>query len=289
MRVVIAGGSGFIGTALTEALNGEGHDVVVISRKRRHVEGAASAGWDDDLVALFDGAGAVVNLAGANVGAHRWTSSYRKEILDSRVSSTRAIVDAILHCVRPPALVNASAVGFYGDTSIPGDESQPAGATFLADICRLWEAEAERAGTVTRVAVLRLGLVLDRNEGALPRMAGPMKFFIGGPLGPGDQWMPWVHRDVVIGAFRWAIASPQVHGPYNITAPGIVRMKEFSKALGTALHRPSWLPVPSIVLRIVLGLQADLVIHGQYAHPMRTEMDGFRFRHPHLAEALASL
>jgi len=289
MRVVIAGGSGFIGTALTEALIRVGHDVVVISRTRRHTEGAASAGWDDDLVASFDGAEAVVNLAGANIGAHRWTSSYRREILDSRVNATRTIVDALVRCVRPPALVNVSAVGFYGDTSIPGDESQPAGATFLADVCRLWEAEAERAGAVTRVALLRLGLVLDREEGALPRMAGPMKFFIGGPLGPGNQWMPWVHREDVVRAFLWAIASPHVHGPYNITAPGIVRMKEFSKALGTALHRPSWLPVPSIVLRIVLGLQADLVIHGQYAHPMRTEMDGFRFRHPYLAEALASL
>jgi len=289
MRVIIAGGSGFVGTALIEALNGEGHDVAVISRTRRHIEGAASAGWDDDLVTLFDGAGAVVNLAGANIGAHRWTSSYRKEILDSRVNATRTIVDALVRCVRPPALINVSAVGFYGDTSIPGDESQPAGATFLADVCKLWEAEAARAGAVTRVAILRLGLVLDREEGALPRMAGPMKFFVGGPLGPGHQWMPWVHRDDVVRAFRWAIASPHVHGPYNIAAPGIVRMKEFSKALGAALHRPSWLPVPSIVLRVFLGLQADLVIHGQYAHPMRTEMDGFRFRHRYLAEALAAL
>jgi uncharacterized protein (TIGR01777 family) len=172
---------------------------------------------------------------------------------------------------------------------VPSNEAMPSGQTFLAIVVRQWEEAAEEARASTRVALMRVGVVLDREEGALPKLMLPMRLGIGGPLGSGRQWFPWVHRDDVIGAFMWAAESADASGPYNVVAPEAVTMSEFTRVLGTVLHRPSWLPVPSFALRVLLGRQADVVVHGQYVVPQRLLGTTFRFRHPVLNEALRSL
>lgn len=285
-RYIITGGTGFLGRAIIAALQQRGDSVVSITRGRGN--GAELRTWDE-LPALVEGATAVINLAGSSVGGPRWSAQVRHEILTSRTESTRKVVDAIAQATTPPALISASAVGYYGNTSIPSNEALPAGQTFLAEVTAAWEREAERARAFTRVCTMRIGVVLDPREGALPKMALPMKLGIGGPLGSGRQHLPWVHRDDVVSAFLWAADDSNAFGPYNVVAPQTVTMREFASILGRVLHRPSWLPVPSPVLRLLLGKQADVVLHGQYVIPSRLLGTPFRFAHPKLDEALSDL
>jgi uncharacterized protein (TIGR01777 family) len=285
-RYIITGGTGFLGRAITAALQQRGDSVVTITRGRGN--GADLRGWDE-LPTLVEGAQAVINLAGSSVGGPRWSARVRHEILTSRTESTRKVVDAIAAASTPPALISASAVGYYGNTMIPSNEALPAGQTFLAEVTAAWEREAERARAYTRVCTMRIGMVLDPREGALPKMALPMKLGIGGPLGSGRQHLPWVHRDDVVSAFLWAADDSNAFGPYNVVAPQTVTMREFASVLGRVLHRPSWLPVPSPALRLLLGKQADVVLHGQYVIPSRLLGTPFRFAHPELNEALTDL
>lgn len=287
-HIILAGGSGFLGTAITDALVVCGYRVTCVSRSGRAPKGAAALRWSDDLTPVVDGAHAVVNLAGANVGARRWTAAYRREILSSRLEATRSLVRAIRSVDRPPALINASAVGYYGNTTVDVNEGHPAGATFLATVTQRWEAEADMLRDVARVALMRIGVVLDPTEGALAKLLFPIKFGVGGPLGSGRQWFPWVHRDDVVRAFLWAIDG-HAHGPYNIVAPQQVTMAEFVHAIGSVLHRPTLFPVPSGLLRLLLGAQADIVLHGQRVRPFRLEGDGFAFTYPSLLPALQHL
>src|SRR5260221_4552255 len=225
MKVAIAGPSGLIGTALGTALGERGDEVVKLPR-------FGTATWQ------LDRAEAVVNLAGASVGGKRWTPAYKKEILDSRVLTTRALVD-----LKPPVLINASAVGYYGgrgdevleETASPGND-------FLAQVCKAWEAEAARAPG--RSVFLRTGIVLSSRGGALAPMLPPFKAFVGGPIGSGKQWFPWIHLADEVAAIVACLDS-DLRGPVNLVAPGIVTMREFAKALGRALHRPSAFPVPA--------------------------------------------
>lgn len=285
-RYILTGGTGFLGRAITAALQRRGDDVVTITRG--HGNGRDLRTWEE-LSEVVDGAHAVINLAGSSVGGPRWSARVRHEILTSRTESTRKVVDAIGHAQQPPALISASAVGFYGNTLIPSNEALPAGQTFLAEVTAAWEREADRARAHTRVCTMRIGVVLDAREGALPKMALPMKLGIGGPLGSGRQYLPWVHRDDVVGAFLWASDDVSAFGPYNVVAPESVTMRQFASTLGTVLHRPSWLPVPSPILRLLLGKQADVVLHGQYVIPSRLLGTPFHFAHPHLASALRDL
>lgn len=285
-RYILTGGTGFLGRAITAALQRRGDDVVSITRGRGN--GRDLRTWDE-LPAIVDGAHAVINLAGSSVGGPRWSAQVRHEILTSRTESTRKVVDAIGRAQQPPALISASAVGYYGNTLIPSNEALPAGQTFLAEVTAAWEREAERARAYTRVCTMRIGVVLDPREGALPKMALPMKLGIGGPLGSGRQYLPWVHRDDVVGAFLWASDDASAFGPYNVVAPESVTMRQFATTLGAVLHRPSWLPVPSPILRLLLGKQADVVLHGQYVIPSRLLGTPFHFAHPHLASALRDL
>lgn len=285
-RYIITGGTGFLGRAITAALTKRGDEVVCITRGRSN--GANLRTWDE-LPSLVHGAQAVINLAGSSVGGPRWSARVRHEILTSRTESTRKVVDAIRQTDAPPALISASAVGVYGNTMIPSNEALPAGQTFLAEVTAAWEREAERARPYTRVCTMRIGVVLDPREGALPKMALPMKLGLGGPLGSGRQHLPWVHRDDVVAAFLWAADDASAFGPYNVVAPETVTMRQFAATLGKVLHRPSWLPVPSPALRLLLGKQADVVLHGQYVIPSRLLGTPFRFTHPSLDEALRDL
>ena len=290
MKVVIGGASGLIGSALAAALRARGDQVVALVRKPR---GAGEMKWDGTTVPpeALDGADAAVNLSGANIGARRWSDAYKREILDSRVGPTRAFVEAMRATrARPRVFVNASAVGVYGGR---GDEEvteeTPAGDDFLAGVCQASEAEARRADELgARTVLLRTGVVLAREGGALKQMLPPFKAFVGGPIGSGRQWFPWIHLADEVGLILWAIGGT-VRGPLNAVAPGPVRMKEFAQALGRALHRPALLSVPPLVLRVGLGEMAEVLLEGQRAVPRKALDGGYRFRFPELSAALADL
>lgn len=300
MRVVVAGGSGLIGRRLTERLIREGHSVVLLSRsaggRGAWPDGVAFAAWDGETKgewwASVDGADVVVNLSGGSIAGGRWTPSRKRALTESRIRSTRAIVDAIQGAQRRPAvLANVSAVGYYGDVK-EGEvvESHPPGRGFLPELAVRWETEAARAaGPDTRVVMPRLGIVLDSHGGALPMLALPFRLFVGGPLGSGRQWMPWVHMDDVVGAILEVITNPAHEGPVNVAAPGAVRMEEFCGVLGRVVRRPSWLPVPSFVLRGVLGEMAFVVLAGQRVIPRSLLNAGYVFRYPELEGALTAI
>jgi uncharacterized protein (TIGR01777 family) len=299
MKIVIAGGTGFLGRPLVEALARDGHDTVVLSRRaapmsstpmtvRWHPDGTAGA-WREHV----DGAGAVVNLAGESIAGHRWTAAHKARVLDSRLQATRSLVTAIAQAASPPPVfVSGSAVGYYGplDDRIATEETPP-GRDFLANVTTQWEAEAARAvSTRTRVACLRSGLVLERDGGALPRMLPPFRFGAGGPVGSGRQYWPWIHRQDWIDMVRWVLTTPAAAGGINLTAPEPVTNAEFARALGRALHRPALLPAPAFALRLVLGEMADaLLLSGQRAVPAKAERLGFSFRYPRLDEALRAI
>ncbi|MBU3699462.1 MAG: TIGR01777 family protein [Candidatus Kapabacteria bacterium] len=286
--LLIVGGSGFLGRRIADVAVSRGHSVTVVSRGRPTMPGCNVIGYDglEKAVASVD---VVINLAGENVGARRWSARVRHAILSSRVDTTRRIAEAIRSAPSKPALVNASAVGYYGDTYVPSNEAMGAGQTFLADVTRRWEEAAMSVSDVTRVVCLRVGVVLDPSEGALAKLLLPMRLFVGGVLGNGRQMLAWVHRDDVVEAFLWAATDVSAYGPYNVVAPEAASMRQFTKALGACIGRPAILPVPSGVLRLALGKQADVVLHSQYAVPMRLLGTSFRFQYPDLKGALHNL
>jgi len=297
VRIVIAGGTGFLGRALAETLAADRHDVTVLTRQS--IGGQARAvmwnpnGDSGPWAAALDGADAVVNLAGESIGGRRWTAAQKQRILDSRLNATRSIVAAIRASrSAPPLLVNASAVGYYGPR---GDEivteTEHPGSDFLATVCAQWEAEAARAANDrTRVVCVRTGIVLDKQGGAMPQMMLPFRLGAGGPVGSGRQYWPWIHRADWIGMVRWLLLADRASGPFNATGPEPVTNAEFAKALGRAMHRPALLPTPGFILRVVLGEMADgLLLAGQRAIPQRAEQAGFVFRYRHLAPALEAI
>jgi uncharacterized protein (TIGR01777 family) len=300
MKIILAGGSGFLGRALTSRLVAGGHDVVVLARNERTVvaSGARVLPWDGDgSIAAWayelDGADAVVNLAGASIGDRRW-SAERKELLrSSRINSTRSLSTAIrIAKVKPGTFIQQSAVGFYGPDggSHELDESSPAGRGFLADVCVAWEGEARTiAAQGPRLVIIRTGLVLAKNGGVLPRLVTPFKLFAGGPMASGRQYMSWIHIDDWVNLTIWALTTSSVEGVVNATAPVPVTNKDFAQALGRALHRPSAVPAPGFALKIILGeMASDTVIGGQRVLPQRALSDGFTFKYQALDAALAA-
>ena len=293
MKLLVTGGTGFIGQALCRRLTEHGHDVVVVTRspvehtpqpRLRYVAWETSE-WQH-LLGESDG---LVNLAGESLMARRWSRRQKLVIRESRVQSARRLVKTLSVLSRKPAvLVNASAIGFYG---AHGDETltetDPAGQGFLPEVCEAWEAEARRAVPLgVRVVCLRIGVVLALGGGALSKMVGPFRWFLGGPLGSGRQWMSWIHRDDVIGLTEWVLANPNVSGSVNATAPQPVTMRAFARELGRTLRRPSWAPVPSLPLRLLLGEMADVLLTGQRVIPAAAQRDGYTFAYPELGVAL---
>jgi len=295
MKIVVAGGTGFLGKPLVDALAASGHEIVVLTRQP-----AASSGlvryvvWDPgdaagDWSSAIDGADVLVNLAGENLADKRWTSAYKAVLRESRILSTRSLVAAVRRATRKPSVfLNGSAMGYYGATGDePLDESFPPGSDFLATLCVDWEAEAHAAAALgCRVVIVRTGVVLARDGGALKKMIRPFLYFLGGPLGTGRQFMSWIHRNDWIALVIWALNQSQVAGVLNATAPNPVTNLDFSNALGRALHRPSWLHVPRFALRVILGEIADTLLSGQRVMPKRAVEQGFAFQYSDIHAAM---
>lgn len=300
MRVIIAGGSGLIGRALTHHLCAQGCRVVVLSRQPQGIKGlpagseaalwggSGSVGWQG----LVDGADAVVNLAGEGIANRRWTRAQKQRLRDSRILTTNDLVAAIRAAAKKPAvLLQASAVGYYGNTDDRQvDEQQARGAGYLADLSQEWEdasAAVEEVGT--RRVLLRLGVSLSPAGGMLPRVVLPFRFFAGGALGSGKQWVPWIHIEDTVRAMEFIIAHEELSGPVNVSAPNPVQFFDFASAIGKSMGRPSVFRVPSWVIRAGMGEMADVVLHGQRVLPTRLSEAGFEFRYPKVEAALEAL
>lgn len=293
MKSVVSGGTGFLGEPLVTALLELG-EVVVLSRNPQKVRLGRGVAWDaspgGDWTREIDGADVVVNLAGENIGEGRWTDEKKKRLVQSRLGSTRALVEAMNRHPRPDRVfVSVSGINYYGgrgdelldETSAPGDD-------FLARLCLEWEAAASGAGC--RTVIPRMGMVLAGEGGALAKMALPFRFFVGGKVGSGRQWVAWVTRDDVIRFFLAAIHERRFEGAYNLVAPNPVENAEFTRALAATLRRPAIFTVPAPVIRLVFGEMGEsLLLSGQRAVPMRAVQHGFEFEDPRLEPALRKL
>ena len=304
MRTIIAGGSGFLGRALAQSLAAAGHRVQILTRQPPSADRAAAGPferitWTPDgtanglWTAPCSGADVIVNLAGESIAAGRWTPRRKLQLRNSRILATRSLARFVADSEQPPAtFVSASAIGIYGDRGGEAlTESARPGRGFLADLAKAWEQEALAAqGDATRVVLLRTGIVLDPREGALAKMLTPFRLFAGGPFGSGRQFMSWIHRDDWVSLARWAVDTPGVRGPINLTAPNPVTNADFARALGRALGRPAAVPAPGLALTLLLGEMAGpLLLHSQRVLPARALEAGFRFAHTDLDEALADL
>lgn len=301
MRVVIAGGSGLIGTALCHALSAAGHEVVVLTRG---TGGTIAIGpnvravvWQPPSIgewaAEIAGAGAVINLAGASIGRWPWTPGRKRLLRESRLSATRALVDAIAALperARPTILLNASGTDVYeGRDETPAGEDTAPGVSFLAQLCLDWEAEALRAeGSGVRVVLLRASSVITRGASYLRIVALPNRLFVGGRIGSGRQWVSWVDLVDVVGLYLLALESEAIRGPLNVSAPDPRTQVAFSRCLSDALHRPSRFPTPAWVVRLVLGDQASLALGSRRIWPTKALAAGYTFQRPRLEDALAA-
>lgn len=304
MKIVLAGGSGFLGRALTSALVGRGHEVAILTRHTerpsasvRHIVwrpdttnamGQPSQEWSHEI----DGADAIVNLAGAGIADRRWTNARKGVLRGSRIVSTRQLIGAVRSAShRPTIFIQGSAIGYYGTTGdVVVDESSRPGTDFLATLCVDWEAEGHAAEALgCRFVCVRTGIVLGPGGGALAKMRVPFQFFVGGPIASGGQYTSWIHIDDWTALVLFALDNPTVRGTINATAPNPVTNAVLSRALGRALHRPSWLPVPGFALRVLFGEIADAgFINGQRVVPKRALEMGFTFKFPTIAAAMAA-
>jgi len=288
MRIIITGGSGLIGRALVDSLAKDGHDVIVLSRNPAAVKnlpkGARAEKWDGQSAQgwgqLADGAGAIVNLAGATI-SEKWSEARKKEIRDSRVNAGKAIVEAVKAASKKPGVVvQSSAVGYYGPRgSEEITEAASAGNDFLAKVCQEWEAStAELDSLGIRRPIIRTGVVLDLHGGALPKMVMPVKMFVGGPIGSGQQYFPWIHLKDEVAAIRFVIDNQNANGVYNLSAPQPLTNKEFTQAIGKVLGRPTLMPVPAFAMKTMFGEMSTLLLDGQRQIPARLMKEGFKFQ-----------
>jgi uncharacterized protein (TIGR01777 family) len=294
MHVLITGGTGFIGSYLVNALLKRGDTVAIVTRSSRSssTKGIKFIGWNDNLVDEMEMCDAVVNLAGSNLFDDRWNDQVKKEIISSRVDATRKMVDAINQAKsKPSVFLSGSAIGYYGSKGdqILTEESPPAD-DFLAMVCVKWEEEAHKLNSPgVRLVIPRIGIVKQKDDGALKKMLLPFKLFGGGPIGSGDQYYPWIHMDDVVGSLLFAIDNEKVTGPINITAPQPVTMSVFAKTLGEVLSRPSWFPVPEFVLRVAVGEAAASIVSSHRVIPQKLQELGYTFRFPELKPALKDI
>lgn len=296
MRLVITGASGFIGSTLCPRLLEQGHSLTLLTRGAPRDAGGPDKRWLHwtpgalrEWQSALDGADGVIHLAGEPIAEKRWSAAQRQRIEQSRIDSTRSLVQAIAEAERKPKfLVSASAIGYYGPRGdeIVTEETGP-GSDFLSKVCRAWEEEAKKAEELgVRVVLLRTGIVLGRGGGALAKMAEPFKYFVGGKLGSGRQWMSWIHLEDQMRLIVELMHNSRASGPINATAPNPVTNKEFCKTLGQVMHRPCWATVPAFALRLALGEMADMLLTGQRVIPAVAQKLGFQFLYPHLRDAL---
>ncbi|MDE2967651.1 MAG: TIGR01777 family oxidoreductase [Chloroflexota bacterium] len=291
MHVVITGASGLIGGALIKELRRRGTSVTAVSRNPRShmaLSGVNWTGWDG-LTDAVSGAAGVVHLAGEGIVDQRWSQARKDALRDSRLDSTRQVVQAVQEAAEKPAvLVSASAIGYYGNqVERESTEATPAGDDFLAQLCADWEEEAKASGV--RTVNARFGIVLANEGGALPRLLMPFKLGLGGPIGFGRAWWSWIHLDDAVGAILFALEENYVEGAINLTAPNPVRNSDFSSALGRALGRPALMPVPPIALKLMLGEGASVLLASQRILPTRTLELGYRFKFTEIDAALEDL
>jgi uncharacterized protein (TIGR01777 family) len=299
MKIVVTGGTGFIGSILVDRLWNQFHELVLLSRKPPAEVGVGKKEWfawnppgGGAWEHALDGAEGVINLAGEPIAARRWSKEQKQKLRSSRINTTHALVNAIAKAkTKPKFLLNASAVGYYGPH---GDETlteaSPPGKDFLGSLCANWEAEARKAENHgVRVAMIRTGIVVGKGQGALAKMVPPFKMFVGGPLGSGRQYMPWIHIEDEVGLLMFLVENENARGPFNGTAPNPVTMEEFARTLGAVLNRPSWVSVPPSVLALMTGEMADMLLTGQRALPDAALKAGYIFKYPDLGAALQSL
>ena len=299
-RVLITGGTGLIGRALSAELVGNGHEVVVLSRSPELATGLPSGvrveRWDARTAqgwgALADGAWAVVNLAGEGISAGRWTGKRKRRIRESRLNAGRAVVEAIEAAkVKPAVLIQASEVGYYGpcgEEDVP--ESAPPGRDYLAGLAVGWETSTVGVEPMgVRRAIIRTGVVLSRNGGALPRMMSPFRLFVGGRLGSGRQWLSWINIADEVGAIRFLLENEKARGPFNLSAPYPVTNADFSRLLGRRMRRPALVPTPGFMLRLAFGEMADMLLTGQKAVPRHLTQMGYAFQFGDAEAALADI
>ena len=300
MRVAVTGGSGLIGRALSASLARDHHEAIILSRHPEQVVGLPAVvraeRWNPHIAEecrhLVEEADAVVNLAGENIAARRWTVDRKKQIRDSRLNAGRAMLQALESATRRPRVViQASAVGYYG---LCGDEElneeSPPGKDFLAQLAIDWEAstaQIERLGV--RRAIIRTGVILSPEGGAFPRLLLPFRLFVGGPLGSGRQWFPWIHIADEVGAIRFLLENESASGPFNLSAPHPVTNADFARMVGRQTKRPAFLPTPAFLLRLLFGEMATVLLDGQRAFPGRLMLMGYNFRFPEAAGALQDL
>lgn len=301
MKFIIAGGSGRIGQALIRTLSAQNHHVVILSRdpsaaKSQNSHQVQAQVWDGESIGPWKHqltwADAVINLCGESVIDKAWTPSQKKRLYDSRIGPTRTLVQAMANVEpRPKTLINASAVGYYGH--VPSGEvieSHRRGLGFLAELCEAWELEAEKAESLgVRVLRLRTGIVLEKEGGALAKMLPLFRLGLGGPLGNGRQYFPWIHQDDLISIILYAIKTAPLQGAVNAASPHPVPMKEFAQILGKVLHRPAGFPSPKFLIKLLLGERASILLEGQKAIPGKLLDSGFTFRFPKLEEALSNI
>ena len=296
-RVLITGGTGLIGRALSASIAADGYEVIVLSRNPERAiglpPGVCAERWDARSAVgwgvLADGAYAVVNLAGEGISAGRWTPERKRRILESRLNAGRAVVEAIEAAkARPLVLIQASGVGYYGpcgEEDVP--ESAPAGRDYLARLAVEWESSTAGVEALgVRRVIVRTGIVLSKNGGALPRMMLPFRFFIGGRLGSGRQWLPWIHIADEVGAIRFLLENEKARGAFNLGAPNPVTNADFSRWVGRQMGRPAVVPTPGFLLRVAFGEMAGMLLTGQRAVPRHLTQMGYAFR---FAEAVAAL
>jgi uncharacterized protein (TIGR01777 family) len=298
MKILITGGTGFIGSHLVNHLSKESHHIILLTRsasriatlnnamvKYIHWNPQMTGEWSDEL----NDCDIVINLIGKSVFEERWNEKVKQEILNSRIIPTKLMVEAIGRAKHKPSLlISASAVGFYGDRNdeIMTEESS-GGNDFLADVVKQWEGAAYEAKNYgVRVATPRIGLVLEKSGGMIGKMLLPFRLFVGGPIGRGKQFLPWVHMEDVVRGILYPIENNNFRGVYNLASPNPVSMNEFSKIFGNILHRPSWIPVPDVALQILYGEGAKVILSGQKAIPEKLLVAGYQFSYPELKTAL---
>lgn len=297
MKIVIAGGSGFIGQKLTDILTQAGHEIVILSRvNKKNQKQITYVKWlqhGTHPEIEIQNADVFINLAGVSINDGRWTKEHQKQIYDSRMIATAELIRIMKTLPKKPSvLVNASAIGIYpaSESAIYTEKSNEIANDFLAQTVHDWEQKALHIDDEqTRTVCMRFGVVLGKEDGALPLMVLPYKLFAGGTVGSGEQWLSWVHVKDVVRAIQFVIEKENIRGPVNVTSPFPKRMKYFGQTIGSVLHRPHWLPVPSFAMKLALGEKSALVLKGQHVSPDVLTKNGFEFSFPLLESALQDI